>query len=213
MELDASYNALAYLPTNIGQELVNLQKLLIHLNKLRSLPTSVCEMRSLRHLDAHFNELHCLPSAIGKLRNLEILDLSSNFSDLKELPDSFGDLTNLRELDLNNNQIFVLPDRFGHLTKLEKLNVVQNPLVVPPLSVVNNGIKAVTEFMNNRHANIINKQKEEKKIAEEEAISPLSPAAWLSRSTSWIKNNWAAAGGFEDELKMLGRDTFLNQQL
>ncbi|RZR83274.1 hypothetical protein BHM03_00009856 [Ensete ventricosum] len=40
VELNASYNELTYLPTNIGHELQSLEKLWIHLNKLRSLPTS-----------------------------------------------------------------------------------------------------------------------------------------------------------------------------
>ncbi|KAL5183213.1 Plant intracellular Ras-group-related LRR protein 1 [Glycine soja] len=57
VELDAGFNSLTYLPTNIGYELLNLQKLMIQLNKIGSLPSSVCEMKSLRYLDAHFNEL------------------------------------------------------------------------------------------------------------------------------------------------------------
>ena len=89
VELDAGFNSLTYLPTNIGYELLNLQKLMIQLNKIRSLPSSVCEMKSLRYLDAHFNELRGLPIAIGKLTNLEVLNLSSNFSDLRELPETY----------------------------------------------------------------------------------------------------------------------------
>jgi Leucine-rich repeat (LRR) protein len=50
-----------------GNELVNLQKYFFHLNNLRSLPSSICEMESLRVLDVHFNELRSLPLTIGKL--------------------------------------------------------------------------------------------------------------------------------------------------
>ncbi|CAO2197887.1 unnamed protein product, partial [Urochloa humidicola] len=60
VELDASYNALVYLPTGIGHELEHLQTLCVHLNKHRSLPSSICEMRSLHILNAHFNELRGL---------------------------------------------------------------------------------------------------------------------------------------------------------
>uniref|UniRef100_J3MQ93 Uncharacterized protein n=1 Tax=Oryza brachyantha TaxID=4533 RepID=J3MQ93_ORYBR len=56
--LDVSYNVLL---TRIGQELW------VHLNKLRSLPSSVCEMRSL-HLLMGFSSV-CLPLlAIAVLR-------------------------------------------------------------------------------------------------------------------------------------------------
>lgn len=214
VELDASYNDLTYLPTNIGYELANLQKLCVHLNKLRSLPTSVCEMRSLRHLDAHFNELRGLPYAFGKLINLETLNLSSNFSDLQELPTTFGDLISLRELDLSNNQIHALPDTFGLLEKLEKLNLDQNPLAIPPMDVVNNGLGAVMEYMKRRWAEIL-LENEQRSMAEENAQSP---AGWLTRSTSWLNNfvtdvsgslsGYLGAGGEKPP-----KDPYLDQQL
>ncbi|KAK9119834.1 hypothetical protein Scep_017927 [Stephania cephalantha] len=168
VELDASFNELTFLPTNIGYELVNLQKLVIHLNKIRSLPTSVCEMKSLRQLDAHFNELRGLPHAIGRLTNLESLNLGSNFSDLTELPETFGDLTNLRELDLSNNQIHALPDTFGRLDNLTKLNLDQNPLVLPPPEVVSKGVEAVKVFMAKRWIDILIEEEHKSKIEAEQ---------------------------------------------
>ncbi|KAH9299201.1 hypothetical protein KI387_030883, partial [Taxus chinensis] len=150
LELDASYNELIYLPTDIGYQLVNLQKLLVHLNKLRSLPSSVCQMKSLRHLDVHFNELRSLPAAIGNLTNLQVLNASGNFSDLVSVPDSIGELTNLVELDLSNNQIKELPYSFGSLQNLKKLNLEQNPLVTPPNEIVEKGVEAVKEYMAKR---------------------------------------------------------------
>lgn len=213
MELDASFNELVYLPTNIGYELVNLQKLLVHLNKLCSLPTSICEMRSLRHLDAHFNELCGLPPAIGRLTNLEILNVSSNFNDLTELPDTIGDLINLKELDLSNNQIHALPGTFGRLDKLTKLNLDQNPLVIPPMDIVNIGVEAVKEYMAKRWLDML--------VAEEERsmleINEQSQTGWLTRSTSWL-NNWASTvsesvAGYMGTGPKANRDPFLDQQL
>jgi Leucine-rich repeat (LRR) protein len=186
VELDASYNTLTYLPTNIGYELVNLRKLWVHMNKLRSLPSSVCEMASLSLLDAHFNEFCGLPSAFGRLSSLEILDLSSNFSDLKELPASFGDLLNLHELDLSNNQIHALPDSFGLLDKLEKLNLEQNPLgIMPPSYVMGKGVDAVKEYMSKRWLDIL-LEEEQKCIAAETPQESSTPKAWLDRSVSWV---------------------------
>lgn len=210
--MDVSFNNLSYLPTNIGYELSNLQKLSIQLNKIRSLPTSVCEMRSLRHLDAHFNELHGLPLAIGNLTNLEILNLSSNFSDLRELPETLGDLTNLKELDISNNQIHALPDSFGRLDNLTKLNLDQNPLVIPPVEIVNLGLEAIKTYMAKRWLDLL--VEEEQKSMHE--VKEQTQTGWLTRSTSWLGSVAGTVAGTVSEY--LGsprtpRDPCLDQQL
>lgn len=212
VELDASFNKLTYLPTSIGFELVNLQKLLINLNKIRSLPTSIGDMKSLRLLDIHFNELRGLPYSIGKLTNLEILNLGSNFSDLKELPDTLSDLTNLKELDLSNNQIQALPDSFGRLVNLTKLNVDQNPLAIPPKEVVARGVHAVRSYMDKRWADILTE--------EEQKIMPETPeqaqAGLLTRSTSWLSSVVSNVSGTVSGYLAAGKsdpDDYLNQQL
>ncbi|XP_023530747.1 plant intracellular Ras-group-related LRR protein 9-like [Cucurbita pepo subsp. pepo] len=212
VELDVSFNSLTYLPTNIGHELVNLQKLAIQLNKIRSLPSSVCGMSSLRYLDAHFNELHGLPQAIGKLTELEYLNLSSNFTDLNELPQTFGDLSSLRELDLSNNQIHSLPDTFGHLENLKKLNLEQNPLETPPMEVVNKGPDAVRTFMSKRWLEILEEEDSKRTLAVEEQ----GQTGWLTRSTSWVKTY--VSGVTETVSGIVGspkspKDPFLDQQL
>ncbi|CAN8272612.1 unnamed protein product [Cochlearia groenlandica] len=159
VELDASYNNLTTLPTNIGYGLQNLQRLSIHLNKIRYFPGSISEMLSLKYLDAHMNEIHSIPNSIGKLSKLEYLNLSSNFNNLITLPESITDLTNLRELDLSNNQIQAIPDSFYMLEKLEKLNLDQNPLVVPDQEVAKKGAKVVREFMRKRWVDIMEEEK------------------------------------------------------
>jgi len=215
VELDVSFNSLSYLPTNIGYELPNLQKLMIQLNKIRSLPSSICELKSLRYLDAHFNELHGLPIAIGRMTNLEVLNLSSNFSDLKELPETFGDLTNLRELDLSNNQIHALPDTFGRLDNLTKLNLEQNPLELPPMEIVNQGVEAVKGFMAKRWLDIL--LEEERRNSQE--MQEQEQGGWLTRSTSWLKNVSGNVIGYigtavgTPMTPKSPRDAYLDQQL
>lgn len=175
----------------MGNELVNLKKLSIQLNKVRNFPTSIGEMRSLQYLDAHFNELRGLPKSIGNLSNLEVLDLSSNFSDLRELPDTIGDLNNLKELDVSNNQIQELPLTFGRLDKLTKLNIDQNPLVIPPKKVVEEGLNAVKVYMAQRwFDNMV--EEEDKRRRQHEA---LAQASWLSRSTTWLAGAVVGAAG------------------
>ena len=205
---------MSYLPTNLGNELGNLQRLSIHLNKIRSLPTSIGEMSSLRFLDAHFNELCGLPDEIGRLTNLEILNLSSNFTDLRELPNTLGELTNLKELDLSNNQIHALPDTFGRLDKLTKLNLEQNPLVIPPWEVVNLGVDAIKTFMAKRWLDIL--VEEERKCMLGLEVNEQAQTGWLTRSTSWLKNYASVVGesvsGYLEAAGGSPRDPYLDEQ-
>jgi hypothetical protein len=184
VEIDASFNNLVSLPANIGYGLVNLERLSVQLNKIRLLPPSICEMKSLRFLDVHFNMLRGLPRAIGRLTNLEVLNLSSNFSDLEELPEEIGDLINLRELDLSNNQIRALPDRFARLENLTKLDLNENPLLVPPKEIVNKGVQAIREFMAKRWLDMV----EEKQTNMVEANQQAAQSGWLVWGSSMVGN-------------------------
>lgn len=212
--LDASFNKLTYLPTNIGFELVNLERLSIHLNKIRSLPTSIGQMKSLKFLDAHFNELSGLPHSIGKLTNLEIMNLSSNFSDLTELPESISDLICLKELDVSNNQIHALPNTFGRLMNLTKLNVEQNPLVIPPKDVLDQGIVAVKAYMAKRWDDLL---EEEENMHNSNEVETPTLAGILTRSTSWltgvVTNLGGTVTGYLGSPGKSNDDPYLNQQL
>lgn len=208
-----SFNSLSYLPTNLGNELGNLQRLSIHLNKIRSLPSSIGQMSSLRFLDAHFNELCGLPDEIGRLTNLEVLNLSSNFTDLRELPYTLGELTNLKELDLSNNQIYALPDTFGRLDKLTKLSLEQNPIAIPPSEVVQLGVEAVKTFMAKRWLDILVEEERKSMVQVNEEAQG---AGWLTRSTSWLKNYASVVSeGVSGYIGAAGgspRDPYLDEQ-
>lgn len=192
MELDASFNNLASLPANIGYGLLNLERLSIHLNKIRYFPNSICEMRSLRYLDAHMNEIHGLPIAIGRLTSLQVLNLSGNFSDLTELPDTISDLASLKELDVSNNQIRVLPDSFFRSEKLEKLNLDQNPLEFPPQEIVNQGAEAVREFMRKRWEEMIEEEQVRSLIEAEKQQGGVT--GWLSWGSSIVSDLLTGGG-------------------
>lgn len=164
-----------FLPTNFGYGLVNLQNLSIPLNKVRVLPNSICEMKSLRHLNARFNAIHGLPRGIGRLTHLEILNMSSNFNNLTELPESISNLINLRELDLSNNQIRVLPDTIYQLKNLIELNLDQNPIVVPPIEIVNQGVEPIQDYMMKKRLDMI--KAEHERISAEESTE--AEAGWI----------------------------------
>lgn len=200
----------------MGYGLVNLEKLLIHLNKIRLLPSSVGELRSLRYLDVHFNELHGLPQTIGKLTNLEYLNISSNFSDLTGLPETVGDLVNLRELDLSNNQIRALPYTFGRLEKLTKLNLDQNPIIVPPLEVVKQGVEAVKEFMVKWWVDLIEEQQQKNMV---ETKNQQAESGWLAWGASLVNNVVNNVAGVSESVAQYiaagkaPRDPWLDRQL
>lgn len=213
-ELDVSFNNLSSLPGNIGFGLSNLERLSMSLNKIRLLPSSICEMRSLSYLDAHFNELRGLPHAIGKLTSLETLNLSSNFSDMTDLPDSFGDLVSLKELDLSNNQIRSLPDSFFRLENLTKLNLEQNPLVVPPLGIALEGAHAVRGFMKKRWEDMI--AEEQERSALEASRQQAAQGGWIGWGTSMLSGlvtgvSQSVSGYLHGGSS--SRDPYLDQQL
>lgn len=213
VELDASFNNLICLPSNIGYGLVNLERLSIQLNRLRCLPPSIGELRSLRYLDVHFNELRGLPYSIGRLTNLEVLNLSSNFSDLTAIPETIGDLINLRELDLSNNQIRALPNSFGELKNLAKLNLDQNPLEIPPIEIVNQGVEAVKEFMAKRllDARAEEEQRNMLEVNKQQAQTGL--LAWgTSLLNSVVSGVSQSVAGFVGTGKA-ARDPWLDKQL
>lgn len=196
----------------MGYGLGNLERLLIHLNKIRFIPSSIGEVKSLRYLDVHFNELRGLPNTLGKLTNLEYLNISSNFNDMTELPETVGDLVNLRELDISNNQIRALPYSFCRLENLTKLNLDQNPIIIPPLEIVNQGVEAVKEFMAKRWLELI--EEEQQKSMAETQNQP-AQTGWLAWGASLLNN---VAGVSESIAEYFGvrkapRDPWLDQHL
>ncbi|KAH7416294.1 hypothetical protein KP509_14G084900 [Ceratopteris richardii] len=158
--LNADFNELEYLPSQIGSGLPNIKHISVRWNKLRSLPTSFCSLRSLRKLELKFNQLKALPQAFGNLINLEYLDVSCNFTALQALPDTVGDLVALSEVDLSCNQIKILPDSFGRLQFVKKINLKDNPLVSPPVEVCEAGTEAIMCFMRNRWLNFLEEERQ-----------------------------------------------------
>jgi Leucine-rich repeat (LRR) protein len=224
VELIANFNQLEVWPSDFGFQLVNLQKLYLHLNKITGLPSSIGELRSLKVLDIHFNKLRSLPAAIGNLLNLEMLDVSSNFNDLTTLPDSIGDLVSLLDLDLSFNQIHELPISIGRLTNLRRLKLEENPLTIPPMEIVQQGEEAVIAYMSECW-------KESLRTDEEKTLTDSGDTAHTENSEGWLPtwaggallNNWFGkmwTGGVTDMLgaktwgpKKSEDDAFLDQQL
>lgn len=223
VEFDANFNQLDFISSTFGFQLVNLEKLDLHLNKLSAVPASICELQSLKFLDLHMNKLRGLPAGLGNLSRLEHLDVSSNFNDLVALPESIGDLISLLHCDLSFNQIRELPDSMGRLEKLKKLNLDGNPMAVPPIEIAEKSLEAVMEYMQERWRRSI--EVDEQTPEGGNALGPAGSfdynawATWAGESVnSWVSSWWSnpgtgPGGAAGNGLQEHRRNDFLEQQL
>ena len=99
-------------------------------NAVETLPRTMQGMRSLRTASFRSNCLRTLPSSLGDLRALTELDLSHNRID--SVPEeAMAGLGALRVLNLSVNQIFLLQSLAG-LTALQHLDASRNVMTTLP---------------------------------------------------------------------------------
>lgn len=158
VNIDISNNGL----TNIGEEIVQLQKLttftaknnlldadslpkdfglLVSLetvnfsgNRFTEFPLQLTEIRNLRSLYLGANHLKSIPGALQNLIRLEVLYLGGNL--LSEVPAELGHLHNLSSLVLCDNELNSLPPTFINLRKLRSLSLHNNKLSTLPQEIV-----------------------------------------------------------------------------
>ncbi|KAG0190984.1 regulator of ime2 [Apophysomyces sp. BC1034] len=125
--LDFRSNQLRSLPTTLAQ-LRNLTVLHLSHNHFEEIPEVLFGMSQVKHLDLAHNQISSLSSGIGGMIKLEILHLGHN--QVSSLPESMGDLKLLRKLHLTNNKLAALPASMDQWQKLDELFVDQNRLQV-----------------------------------------------------------------------------------
>eukprot|EP00798_Chlamydomonas_sp_ICE-L_P023597 gene23597-9125_t len=154
--LDASNNKIVELPPNLGDQLCNLNRLVLANNALSSLPATVFDglgmsvktlvldrnllrdlpedigqLLKLEKLSVMNNKLVVLPQSLGQCTALQVLNVSGN--QLSSLPPSLSSCLFLEELDASSNDIVDIPSSFGELKKLKILNLDRNKLTqIPP---------------------------------------------------------------------------------
>jgi Leucine-rich repeat (LRR) protein/serine/threonine protein kinase len=143
-KLQLGKNQLTQLPAEIWQ-LTQLRELRLATNHLTQLPPEMGQLTQLRKLSLDNNQLTLLPSEIGQLTQLRELGLTDN--QLTQLPPEIGQLTQMRVLWLKGNRLTQLPEEIGQLTQLEWLWLEDNPLPVLPPKVVQQGTRAVIEYL------------------------------------------------------------------
>ena len=130
-QLTCNGNGLRNLPSNVFDDLTNLQYLYLgNCNGLRSLPSGVFDnLTDLRELAMHSGSLRSLPPGVfDNLTSLTSLFLFQN--NLTSLPSGvFDNLTNLTTLWLFENNLTSLPSGvFDNLTNLTTLSLHDNNL-------------------------------------------------------------------------------------
>ncbi len=142
--LDLSYSGLIEVPKAVFK-LKNLTHLCLSMNELTHLPKEIAQLTNLNKLDLRFNKLTHLPAEIGQLTNLNDLYLHNN--KLIYLPIEIGQLTNLNGLYIHNNKLTHLPGEIGRLTNLTRLDIRYNFLETPPPEIVDQGLKAILNYL------------------------------------------------------------------
>jgi Leucine-rich repeat (LRR) protein len=120
--LDLSRKNLDSVPSSIG-ELKHLRHLDLSGNQnLDSVPSSIGELKHLRHLDLSWNhKMKKLPDSITSLHNLQTLRLIYCKS-LEELPRDIKKLVNLRHLEIDGcYELTYMPRGLGQLNNLRML--------------------------------------------------------------------------------------------
>ncbi len=120
-KLDLTEQNLRTLPTTIGQ-IKNLETLILEKNRFKELPTEIGNLTHLKELNIKAVPIKDLPDSIGQLKNLEVLNLAY-CRGLKTLPESIGDLTNLKKLVLWSYE-GDMPASVSKLTQLEELEIL-----------------------------------------------------------------------------------------
>lgn len=105
----------------------------------RAIPAEIGELVELRRLAIGDNSLRTVPGWVFRLARLEDLQLWEN--GLTELPDAWDRLPELRELNLADNRLTRLPGSLGGLRHLRRLDLTGNDLA--DLPAVLSGLSAL----------------------------------------------------------------------
>lgn len=140
-------NEIKSIPSSIGQ-LRQLQILRIRNNKIDFLPKEIGNLKALTQILLTNNLISAIPKEIGGLISLKDLRIENN--QLTELPEEIGNLSNLTHLFLDNNKLSYLPIEIKNLTNLVHLSLTGNNLPLPPDYNTSNPIQTIEFIINNQ---------------------------------------------------------------
>ncbi|CAF4475152.1 unnamed protein product [Didymodactylos carnosus] len=114
------------------EQLKNLQHIQFSSCGFEEIPKVITEMVGLQYLYLHYNKVTSIPYEIKRLTSLRALSLSGN--PLKSL-DELKWLTQLATLDLDSCQLNEFPINIKYLTNLSQLYIGGNNLTVIPIEI------------------------------------------------------------------------------
>jgi len=136
--LNLNTNQITNIPKNaflaLKQSLPNLQKLDISNNQITDLD-NITMFENLNFLQASGNKIRSIPSSIQNLKKLEYLYLGNN--ELEVINPALSSLQSLQLLALNNNKIWRIPENLTYLVNLRTLHLHYNEIAVIPAGLVN----------------------------------------------------------------------------
>ncbi|ORE09156.1 L domain-like protein [Rhizopus microsporus var. microsporus] len=153
VKIDLDYNCIEQFSLTIeGMVFPNLKSLKLSQNRMKQLTANgESSFPHLEELVLNNNLLTSLPDNMASiLPELKILSISSNKLDNISI-DMFG--KKLEILNLSNNDIGYLPPELSTITTLKELTVFGNRFRVPRPAIVDQGTRAVLEFLRHRVRN------------------------------------------------------------
>ena len=121
-----SYNVIRSLPDDVGTFLRNTKVINLEHNSLRSIPSALLELPSLKELNLMHNNITSLPKLQVWSSELQQLNLSHN--KIHSLPATV-EAHRLKWLDLGHNQLSTHLECLGGFVKLEYLSLENNPAI------------------------------------------------------------------------------------
>ena len=143
-ELNLSFNIFPAIP-QIVFNWSQMTKINVSNNAIKQLPAAIVNWNKLVDLNLSNNCIPSIPESITRITTLACFRACSNV--IENIPAGFGLMPELLTLDLNSNKISFAPSDLCRSTSITFLGLESNPMRSPPVSIVQQGLRAVFFFL------------------------------------------------------------------
>jgi Leucine-rich repeat (LRR) protein len=143
-ELNLSNNVFSAIPTAIFTWF-QLTKVNVSNNAIKELPAAIVNWNKLVDLNVSHNSISVIPANITSIIGLSCFRASNNMIEI--LPAGLGQMSEMRTLDFNSNKISFAPSDLCRSTSITFLGLDSNPMRSPPVSIVQQGLRAIFFFL------------------------------------------------------------------
>ncbi len=144
MELNLSHNVFPAVPTAVFNW-KQLTKVNLSNNAIKELPAAITNWNKLIDLNVSHNAISDIPANITSISTLAYFRASNNVIEI--MPAGLGLMPELLTLDLNFNKIAFAQSDLCRSTSITFLGLDSNPMRSPPVSIVQQGLRAVFFFL------------------------------------------------------------------